>query len=106
MTTGEQLEYIWLVDSLVLSETGKHLDSLTRQIIEGILNNESYSNIAEKLGYDSGYIGDKARVTFKTLSKRLNEKVDKHNFCWVLERVLNVDYSLSVVNYLQTARDK
>ena len=35
MTTKEQLEYIWLVDSLVLSETGKHLDSLTRKIIEG-----------------------------------------------------------------------
>jgi hypothetical protein len=106
MTTKEQLEYIWLVDSLVLSETGKHLDSLTRKIIEGILNDLTYSDIAENLGYDSGYIGDKIRITFKILSKRLDTKVDKQNFSWVLERVLNVAHSPSIVNYLQIARDK
>lgn len=106
MTTREQLEYIWLVDSLIFSETGKHLDSLTRKIIEGILNNESYLDIAEKLGYDSGYIGDKSRITFDILSKKLNEKVNKQNFSWVLERILKADHSPSVINYLQTARDK
>ena len=102
--TREQLEYIWLVDSLVFSETGKHLDSLTRKIIEGILNNYTYSEIAENLNYGSAYIGDKIRIVFKSLSRRLGEKIDKYNFCWAIERILIFDYSPSVINYLQQQR--
>jgi hypothetical protein len=103
--TREQLEYIWLVDSLVFSETGKHLDSLTRKIIEGILNDKSYPEIAKNLNYGSAYIGDKIRIIFKILSRRLGEKIDKYNFCWAIERILISDYSPSVINYLQTTTD-
>jgi hypothetical protein len=83
---------------LVLSETGKHIDSLTRKIIEGILTDNTYSEIGEKLGYDQGYIGDKTRIMLRILSKKTGEIVNKQNFSWVLERVLNVAHSPSIIN--------
>jgi hypothetical protein len=98
MTSREQLEYIWLVDSLIFSETGKHIDSLTRKIIEGILTDNTYSEIGEKLGYDPGYIGDKTRIMLRILSKKTGEIVNKQNFSWVLERILNTDHSPSIIN--------
>lgn len=53
-----------------------------------LLDGKKYSEIAENLGYDEGYIGDKSRQLFKILSQQTGEDVNKHNFCWVVERLI------------------
>lgn len=77
---------LYLIDNLVFGETRKHLDDLQKKIILMLLDGKKYSEIAEKHGYDEGYIGDKSRQLFKVLSRQIGEEVNKYNFCWVLER--------------------
>ena len=93
---------LYLVDSLVFTETRKHLDDLQKKIILMLLEGKKYSEIAEKHGYDEGYIGDKSRYLFKILSRQVGEEVNKHNFCWVLERFSesrNIVIGWNLINY-------
>ena len=79
---------LYLIDNLVFTETKKHLYDLQKKIILMLLDGKKYSEIAENLGYDEGYIGDKSRQLFKILSQQTGEDVNKYNFCWVVERLI------------------
>ena len=84
MTVTEILQF---VDSLVFSETEKHLDDLQKKIIEEVFKGKTYQQIADIYDYDEGYIGDECRKLFKILSEQLGENINKSNFCWTIERL-------------------
>lgn len=88
MTITEVLQF---VDRLVEKETGTHLDDLQKEVIQGIWQGKTYKEISEKIsnGYNENYIGDVSRQLFKTLSKSLDETINKSNFCWTIERLVN-----------------
>ena len=81
------MNHLLYIDNLVLKFSRKHLDTLQKQIVEMLLKELSYREIAEKLGYNEGYIGDKARLLFKILSISTGEAINKSNFSWVIERL-------------------
>ncbi|MCL1471228.1 NB-ARC domain-containing protein [Argonema antarcticum] len=86
-------EVLQLVDKLVQKQTGKHLDDLQKAVIKGLWQGKTYSEIADECGYDSkNYIGDVSRTLFKILSEQLNEDINKSNFCWTIERVINSQF--------------
>lgn len=89
-------EVLQVVDRLVEKETGEHLDDLQKEIIQGLWQGKTYKEISENIpnGYNENYIGDVSRQLFKTLSKQLGEEVNKYNFCWTIERVVNSPQSL------------
>lgn len=100
MTVTEILQF---VDSLVFSETEKHLDDLQKKIIEEIFKGKTYKQIADIYDYDEGYIGDECRKLFKILSEQLGENINKSNFCWTIERVTNshkiINFENNKINY-------
>ncbi|BAZ84734.1 nSTAND1 domain-containing NTPase [Dolichospermum compactum] len=86
MTVTEILRF---VDNLVFTKTDKHLDDLQKKIIEELFNGKTYRQIANIYDYDEGYIGDESRNLFKLLSEILGQDINKSNFCWTIERVVN-----------------
>ena len=95
MTVTEILQF---VDSLVFSETEKHLDDLQKKIIEEVFKGKTYQQIADIYDYDEGYIGDECRKLFKILSEQLGENINKSNFCWTIERFTNSSIA-KIVNF-------
>ncbi|MGA8894197.1 MAG: NB-ARC domain-containing protein [Planktothrix agardhii] len=95
MTVTEILQF---VDSLVFSETEKHLDDLQKKIIEEVFKGKTYQQIADIYDYDEGYIGDECRKLFKILSEQLGENINKSNFCWTIERVIN-SHKVKIINF-------
>ncbi|MEA5516541.1 AAA family ATPase [Nodularia sp. UHCC 0506] len=91
-------EILQIVDKLVFTETDKHLDDLQKKIIEEVFKGKTYQQIAEIYDYDEGYIGDESRKLFKILSERLDENINKSNFCWTIERVTNSNRIISFEN--------
>ncbi|HEY9852040.1 MAG TPA: NB-ARC domain-containing protein [Leptolyngbyaceae cyanobacterium] len=86
MTITEVLQF---VDRIVEKQTGKHLDDLEKDVIQGVWQGKTYNQIADECGYDKNYVGDVSRQLFKTLSEQLNENINKSNFGWAIERVIN-----------------
>lgn len=82
-------EILQFVDSLVFTETDQHLDDLQKRIIEELFKGKTYKQIADLYNYDEGYIGDESRKLFKILSDKLGENINKSNFSWTIERVIN-----------------
>jgi len=97
MTVTEILQF---VDRLIFAETDEHLSDLQKNIIKGLLNGQSYKDIADDYGYDEGYIGDVSRKLYKILSEQLGEDVNKFNFSWTIERLANRSNSNSLQQVL------
>ncbi|MCL1468381.1 NB-ARC domain-containing protein [Argonema galeatum] len=93
MTITEVLQF---VDRLVEKQTGEHLDDLQKTVIQGVWQGKSYNQIADESGYDKNYVGDVSRKLFKILSEQLNEDINKSNFSWTLERVINSPHFVGV----------
>ena len=55
MDTAHILQF---VDKVLSAKTGKHLNDLQRKIIEGILNRQKYSDIADTYGCTAGHAKD------------------------------------------------
>jgi len=92
-------EVLQLVDELVQKQTGGHLDDLEKAVVKGLWQGKTYSDIADECGYDSkNYIGDVSRKLYTILSKELKEDINKSNFCWTLERVINSPQFVGLVN--------
>ncbi|XWK88986.1 MAG: ATP-binding protein [Phormidium sp.] len=85
-------EVLQLVDRLVEKQTGEHLDDLQKRVIQGLWQGKTYNQIADESGYDKNYVGDVSRKLFKILSEQLNEDINKSNFSWTLERVINSQF--------------
>lgn len=81
--------FLQFVDNLVFAQTNEHLSDVQKNIVEGLLNGDSYKKIADNSSYDEGYIGDLSRKLYKILSNHLGEEINKSNFCWTIERITN-----------------
>ncbi|MEA5577644.1 NB-ARC domain-containing protein [Anabaena sp. UHCC 0451] len=86
-------ELLQFVDQVVQKHTGEHLDDLEKSVLKGLWQGQTYNQIADKSGYNSqNYIGDVSRKLFKILSEQLGEDINKSNFCWTIERVINSQF--------------
>ncbi|TAG89931.1 MAG: hypothetical protein EAZ18_19920 [Oscillatoriales cyanobacterium] len=88
MDTAHILQF---VDEVVCAKTGKHLNDLQRKIIEGILKQQKYSDIADTYGCTAGHAKDVGYKLLHMLSDAFDEPVDKGNLESVLERQLNLN---------------
>ncbi|MFM9267774.1 hypothetical protein [Tychonema sp. BBK16] len=88
MNTADILEF---VGEAIRAKTGKHLNNLQRKIIEGILNRQKYSDIADTYGCTAGHAKDVGYKLLQMLSDVFDEPVDKGNLESVLERPLNLN---------------
>jgi DNA-directed RNA polymerase specialized sigma24 family protein len=89
MDATEVLRYL---DELVFAQTGKHLDSLQRAILKGVLNGQKYADIAKEYQCTRGHAKDEAYALWQILSEALGENLNKSNFRASVER-LGVDKS-------------
>lgn len=100
MTIQELLQY---ADNQVFEKTGKHLDSLQKSILEGVLNFQSYQQIAinNNYNYSDDYIKEKGAQLWKILSQVLQKDIKKINIRSILENKIssNVD---SCIEFSQT----
>jgi len=76
MDTAHILQF---VDEVLSAKTGKHLNDLQRKIIEGILNRQKYSDIADTYGCTAGNAKDVGYKLLQMLSDVFDEPVDKGN---------------------------
>jgi hypothetical protein len=49
-----------LLDELLFDKTGEHLDFIQKSVLEGTLQDQTYSEIALKSGYSESHVGDTA----------------------------------------------
>jgi hypothetical protein len=75
-----------ILDELLFDKTGSHLDFIQKSVLEGTLQDKSYSEIALKSGYSESHVGDTASDLWKLLSDLLGEKVRKANIKGILEK--------------------
>lgn len=88
MDTAHILQF---VDEVLSAKTGKHLNDLQRKIINGILKQQKYSDIADTYGCTAGHAKDVGYKLLQMLSDLFDEPVDKGNLESVLERQLNLN---------------
>jgi hypothetical protein len=87
-------ELLQLVDEAVYLNTGKRLNDLQREVIEGTLKHQKYADIAENCGCSAGHAKDVGYELLQMLSDIFDEPVDKSNLKSVLERQGNVNLFL------------
>ena len=75
------------LDDLVFHQTGKHLDSLQRAILKGVLNGQKYADIAKEYKCTRGHAKDEAYALWQILSEVLGEDLNKSNFRGCIERL-------------------
>jgi NACHT domain len=75
-----------ILDELLFDKTGSHLDFIQKSVLEGTLQDKTYSEIAVKSGYSESHVGDSASDLWKLLSELLGEKVRKANLKAILEK--------------------
>ena len=88
-------EVLQFVDEAVYAKTGKHLNDLQREIIEGTLKREKYSDIAESHGCSAGHVKDIGYELLQMLSDVFDEPINKGNLKSVLERQGNVNITFN-----------
>ncbi|MCU0547086.1 MAG: hypothetical protein MUE44_33825 [Oscillatoriaceae cyanobacterium Prado104] len=87
-------EVLQFIEKAVYAKTGKHLNDLQREIIEGTLKRQKYDDIAENCGCSAGHVKDVGYELLQMLSDVFDEPVNKHNLKSVLERQGNLNISL------------
>jgi ABC-type dipeptide/oligopeptide/nickel transport system ATPase subunit len=75
-----------ILDELLFDKTGSHLDFIQKSVLEGTLQDKTYSEIAVKSGYSESHVSDTASDLWKFLSELLGEKVRKANLKAILEK--------------------
>lgn len=87
-------EVLQFIDESLEAKTGKHLNDLQRRVLEGILNRQKYSDIADEYGRTEGHIKDTGCELLQMLSEIFGEQVNKGNLKSVLERhsVFNLSF--------------
>jgi hypothetical protein len=89
-------EVLKYVDDLLFAQTGQHLDSLQMSILQGVFEDQKYTQIAEKYHCTKGHVKDEAYELWKKLSKSLGEDVNKSNFRAAIERNVITNQALTV----------
>ena len=74
------------LDELVFTKTGKHLEYLQKTILEGVLEGQKYSEIANQSHISEGHVRDVASELWKFLSEVLEEDISKSNIRAILRK--------------------
>ena len=82
-------EILQFADQLILNKTGKRLDDLQKTVITGVYDGKTYETIADQCHRSESRVRSVGRKLWQILSESLGEDVNKHNFCWTIERVIN-----------------
>ncbi len=82
----DMAQVVDILDELLFEKTGSHLDFIQKSVLEGTLQDKTYSEIAVKSGYSESHVGDTASDLWKILSELLGEKVRKANVKAILEQ--------------------
>ena len=90
-------------DQLILNKTGKRLDDLQKTVITGVYDGKTYETIADECHRSESRVRSVGRKLWQILSESLGEDVNKHNFCWTIERVINssqfYNFANNQINY-------
>ena len=87
-------DVVQFIDEAVYSQTGKRLNDLQRDIIEGSIKKKKYVEIAEDYGCSPGHAKDIGYELLQMLSNVFDEPIDKNNLKSVVERRGNFNISL------------
>ena len=79
-------ELLKFVDESMFEKTGKRLNDLQRQVIEGALKHQKYVDIADGFERSEGHVKDTGYELLQMLSDIFEEPVSKGNLKSVLER--------------------
>ncbi len=92
-------EVLQFVDDAVYTKTGKRLNDLQRGVIEGILNQQKYSEIAKTYRRSQSHVKDVGCELLQLLSQVFEEHIDKKTLKSVLERQgnININFGNSIV---------
>jgi hypothetical protein len=88
-------ELLKFVDESMFAKTGKRLNDLQRQVIEGALNHQKYVDIAESFERSEGHVKDTGYELLQMLSEIFEEPVSKGNLKSVLERQRSTTFNVS-----------
>lgn len=91
-------EVIQMVNKLLFSKTGKHLDYLQDAIIRGTLQGQTYGKIAEQVYTSEGHVRDVGSELWKLLSELFGEDITKANFRVILEKATFYNSSSAIVS--------
>ncbi|MFM6207437.1 MAG: ATPase, partial [Planktothrix sp.] len=98
-------EVLTLADNLIFASTGKHLDHLQKAILEGTLQGQTYTKIAEDIHSSEGHIRDLGSEIWRIFSKEFGETVNKSNFRAILEKAKFYNYSSAIVSNTVTVNN-
>lgn len=92
-------ELLKFVDESMFAKTGKRLNDLQRQVIEGALKHQKYVDIAESFERSEGHGKDTGYELLQMLSdifgEPVGEPVKKGNLKSVLERQRDINFNIS-----------
>ncbi len=88
-------ELLKFVDESMFAKTGKRLNDLQRQVIEGALNHQKYVDIADGFEKSEGHVKDTGYELLQMLSDIFEEPVRKGNLKSVLERQKSITFNIS-----------
>ncbi|MGK7900715.1 MAG: hypothetical protein AB4352_04745 [Hormoscilla sp.] len=86
------------VDEAVWAKTGEHLNDLQRRIIAGILQRQTYAEVAQNNRYSEKHVKKASHQLLQMLSDVFGEHVKKSNLESVLERQINVNITFGNKN--------
>ena len=100
-------EILQFADQLILNKTGKRLDDLQKTVITGVYDGKTYETIADECHRSESRVRSVGRKLWQILSESLGEDVNKHNFCWTIERVANNQFILgnNNINYCHNNKE-
>lgn len=79
-----------VVDELVFTKTGEHLNSLQREVLRGAWYGKTYPEIAEEVRRTDGYVREVGAELWKLLSEVTGDTVDKGSFRAMAERLSSI----------------
>jgi hypothetical protein len=88
-------ELLKFLDESMFAKTGKRLNDLQRQVIEGALKHQKYVDIADEFERSEGHVKDTGYELLQMLSDIFEEPVSKGNLKSVLERQRSTTFNVS-----------
>ncbi|MEG4272282.1 MULTISPECIES: NB-ARC domain-containing protein [unclassified Microcoleus] len=93
-------EVLKMADEMVFAKTGQHLDDLQEAIVQGTMQGEKYTKIADDIHCNESYVRDVGSKLWQILSEELGEDISKTNFRSAMERFQLSLFSNVVQDYV------
>ena len=97
-------DYLRIIDESFLSTTGKHLTDIQRQLVVGVLVNQTYEQITGSARYSVAYFKKVAADLWKILSEAFGEKVTKQNLKSLIDKRMS-SQALTIRKFHRQARN-